>query len=142
MKNGQISTVPALKDEFQESFSIGAAVNIKTIQTQKQLLIHHFNSITAENDMKFESLQPKEGEFTFEKADNLMAFAMNNGMKMRGHTLVWHNQTPDWVFSHANGELVDKQTLLQRMQEHISTVVKRYKGKIYAWDVVNEAVAD
>lgn len=129
--------VPSLSKVYEEYFNIGAAVNLNTIASQKDLLRKHFNSITAENDMKFIEIQPAEGQFTFEKADQLAAFAKENGMKMRGHTLVWHNQTPDWVFQDA-----DRETLLQRMKDHITSVMKRYKGTIFCWDVVNEAVTD
>ncbi|MEH7490710.1 endo-1,4-beta-xylanase [Neobacillus niacini] len=129
--------VPSLSKVYEEYFNIGAAVNLTTIKSQKDLLKKHFNSITAENDMKFMEIQPAEGQFTFEKADQLAAFAKGNGMKMRGHTLVWHNQTPDWVFENA-----DRETLLQRMKKHINTVMNRYKGTIFCWDVVNEAVTD
>jgi endo-1,4-beta-xylanase len=129
--------VPSLSKVYEESFNIGAAVNLTTIESQKDLLRKHFNSITAENDMKFIEIQPAEGQFTFEKADQLTAFAKKNGMNMRGHTLVWHNQMPDWVFEDANRE-----TLLQRMKEHITTVMNRYKGTVFCWDVVNEAVTD
>lgn len=134
--------IPSLSKVYQEFFNIGAAVNLRTIETQQDLLAKHFNSITAENDMKFIEIQPAEGQFTFEKADQLAAFAQNNGMKMRGHTLVWHNQTPDWVFQDVNGEQVDRETLLQRMKEHIHAIMERYKGTIFCWDVVNEAVTD
>lgn len=133
---------PSLHKVYEKYFNIGAAVNLRTINTQQELLASHFNSITAENDMKFESLQPAEGQFTFEKADQLAAFAQENGMKMRGHTLVWHNQTPEWVFQDSNGEPIGREQLLQRMKDHITTVMGRYKGQIYCWDVVNEAVTD
>jgi endo-1,4-beta-xylanase len=134
--------IPSLSRVYQEFFNIGAAVNLRTIESQQNLLAKHFNSITAENDMKFIEIQPVQGQFTFEKADQLAAFAQKNGMKMRGHTLVWHNQTPDWVFQDVNGEQVDRETLLQRMKEHINAIMKRYKGTIFCWDVVNEAVTD
>jgi endo-1,4-beta-xylanase len=129
--------IPSLSKVYEEYFNIGAAVNLKTIESQKDLLRNHFNSVTAENDMKFSEIQPAEGQFTFEKADQLAAFAKENGMKMRGHTLVWHNQTPDWVFEDA-----DRETLLKRMKDHITAVMNRYKGTIFCWDVVNEAVTD
>jgi endo-1,4-beta-xylanase len=133
---------PSLQKAYENYFDIGAAVNLRTIETQRTLLAKHFNSITAENDMKFENIQPHEGQFTFEKADKLAAFARENGMKMRGHTLVWHNQTPAWVFQDENGEMVTRDQLLKRMKEHVTTVMQRYKGQIYCWDVVNEAVTD
>lgn len=134
--------VPSLQKVYESYFNIGAAVNLRTIETQQNLLAKHFNSITAENDMKFELLQPEEGKFTFERADKLAAFAKRHGMKMRGHTLVWHNQTPDWVFKNSEGERVTRDQLLQRMKDHMTTVMQRYKGQIYCWDVVNEAVTD
>ncbi|MBB5325505.1 endo-1,4-beta-xylanase [Anoxybacillus tepidamans] len=134
--------LPSLCETYKDYFHIGAAVNPITIETQKQLLIDHVNSITAENHMKFEHLQPEEGEFTFETADQIVDFAVSNNMAVRGHTLVWHNQTPDWVFHDGQGRFVSREVLLERMKAHISTVVQRYKGKVYCWDAVNEAVDD
>ncbi len=134
--------VAALKDIFRDDFRIGAAVNPRTIRTQENLLAHHFNSITAENEMKFVSLHPAEGTYTFEESDQLVAFARKHGMAMRGHTLVWHNQTSDWLFQDNQGEPVSKIVLLERLRSHIHTVVGRYKNDIYAWDVVNEVIAD
>ncbi|WP_342042493.1 endo-1,4-beta-xylanase [Bacillus sp. OTU2372] len=134
--------IPSFQKVYETIFDIGAAVNLRTINTQQSLLANHFNSITAENDMKFEGLQPEEGKYDFEKSDKLAAFAREHGMKMRGHTLVWHNQTPEWVFQDSQGERVTRDQLLQRMKDHITTVMQRYKGQIYCWDVVNEAVTD
>lgn len=136
------SDIPRLHEAYSSCFRIGAAVNPTTLTTQADLLRHHFNSLTAENEMKFERLQPACGQYTFEAADRLIDFAAVNGMAVRGHTLVWHNQTPDWMFAHADGTPVDRDTLLSRMQAHIETVVSRYKGIVHAWDVVNEAVSD
>lgn len=141
MSNTQRSE-PRLKEMFADDFLIGAAVNPRTIETQEELLSYHFNSITAENEMKFVSVHPAEDTYTFEDADRLAAFARKHGMKMRGHTLVWHNQTTDWLFEDKNGNMVDKATLYARLKSHTDTVVKRYKGDIYAWDVVNEVIAD
>jgi len=138
---GQIE-IPSLHKEYEDYFLMGAAVNPLTIKYQKDLIIKHFNSLTAENEMKFESLQAEEGTFTFDQADQLLSFANEYGKKVRGHTLVWHNQTPDWVFTNKNGNPIDRYTLLERMKTHISTVMERYKGQIYSWDVVNEAVSD
>ncbi|MNM92459.1 Endo-1,4-beta-xylanase [compost metagenome] len=135
-------SIVALKDMFKDDFKIGAAVNPFTIQSQKGLLANHFNSITAENEMKFESLHPEEGTYTFEEADLLVAFAQEHGMAMRGHTLVWHNQSTEWLFQDNQGQLVTKTVLMDRLRSHIQTVVGRYKGDIYAWDVVNEVIAD
>jgi endo-1,4-beta-xylanase len=134
--------IPSLREVYKEHFRIGAAVSPITIKTQKDLLVSHVNSITAENHMKFEHLQPKEGEFTFEQADEIVHFALSNNMVVRGHTLVWHNQTPPWMFYDREGKIVGKELLFERLKAHISTVIQRYKGKVYCWDVVNEAVAD
>jgi len=142
MKTIQNEGLPKLYEEFEEHFLIGAAVNKFTLNHQEELLKQHFNSITAENEMKFESLQPIEGQFQFEVADQMLDFSKKNNMGVRGHTLVWHNQTPDWMFEQRSGGLVDRATLLERMKVHIDTVVTRYKGDFYAWDVVNEAVSD
>ncbi|XEC93964.1 endo-1,4-beta-xylanase [Paenibacillus tarimensis] len=132
---------PRLCEAFAGDFLIGAAVNTTTLDRHAPFLAYHFNSVTAENEMKFISLHPEEDRYSFEDADRIAAFARNHGMKLRGHTLVWHNQTSDWLFQDKEG-VVDKRTLLARMKFHIDTVVKRYKHDIYCWDVVNEAVAD
>ncbi|MCK0470990.1 endo-1,4-beta-xylanase [Halalkalibacter sp. APA_J-10(15)] len=142
VQNSKVTESKRLHEVFGDYFSIGAAVNSKTIHTQRDLLSYHYNSITAENEMKFESLHPCEHHYTFEHADRLISFAKEHEMEVRGHTLVWHNQTSKWVFEQQDGNLVDRQTLLKRMQSHIETVMKRYKGQIYAWDVVNEVVSD
>ena len=134
--------LPKLHEAFGDCFRIGAAVNPFTIESQRELLAHHFNSVTAENEMKFGSLHPEEKRYTFERADRIMDFATANGMGVRGHTLVWHHQTSDWVFEAKGGGAVDRDTLLERLKAHIDTVVTRYKGSIYAWDVVNEAISD
>ncbi|OQP06139.1 1,4-beta-xylanase [Geobacillus sp. 46C-IIa] len=136
------SSIPSLREVFANDFRIGAAVNPVTLEAQQSLLIHHVNSLTAENHMKFEHLQPEEGRFTFNIADQIFDFARSHHMAVRGHTLVWHNQTPSWVFQDSQGHFVDRDVLLERMKSHISTVVQRYKGKVYCWDVVNEAVAN
>lgn len=136
------NNIPSLHEVYQDDFLIGAAVNPKTLNSQQDLLRKHFNSITAENQMKFEELQPEPGHFTFEVADKIVAFAKENGMKVRGHTLVWHNQTPDWMFMNEDGSVTDRETLLERMKLHITTVMQHYKGQIYCWDVVNEVIAD
>ncbi|WP_017472988.1 endo-1,4-beta-xylanase [Amphibacillus jilinensis] len=132
----------ALKDQFKEQFLIGAAVNSETIKADQALLKTHFNSITAENEMKFENIHPKPDHYDFKEADQFLAFAENHHMQMRGHTLVWHNQTPDWFFHDHSGQQLSRLELLNRMEAHIHAVVTRYKGRIYAWDVVNEAISD
>ncbi|WP_010677927.1 endo-1,4-beta-xylanase [Bacillus timonensis] len=134
--------IPSLYKKYEPYFDIGAAVNVKTIHTQKNLLCSQFNSFTAENEMKPELLQPEEGLYTFESADQIVTFARENEKNLRGHTLVWHNQTPNWFFEDKDGQVADKYTVLKRMRDHIHTVVTRYKKDIYCWDVVNEVIND
>jgi endo-1,4-beta-xylanase len=110
--------------------------DIATLLSHADLLERHFNSLTAENEMKWLLIEPTRGKFEFDAADKMVAFAQQQGMAVRGHTLVWHNQTPGWVFEGG------REDLLAAMRSHIETVVGRYRGKIYCWDVVNEAVAD
>ena len=87
-------------------------------------------------------IHPKENEYNWKDADAIVAFAQKHGMRVRGHNLCWHSQAPAWMFVNASGDTVSKAVLLQRLKEHITTVVSRYKGKLYAWDVVNEAISD
>ena len=188
--------VPTLKDAYQNSFYVGVAIN-RTIATgtavqannvnrhQEQvdmdiaLVKEQFNQISPENDLKWQLIQPREGAdgYNFGPADAYIDFGLSNHMYIVGHTLVWHGQTPNWVFAGTNpppavnngssntvanmggaatnapggsgygraaftGPRASREELLQRMHDHIATVVGRYKGKVKVWDVVNEAVAD
>lgn len=126
-----------LMEKYKNYFKIGAAVNTKTVDSHKDLLVKHFNSITCENETKFINTQREENCYQFDDVDKILGFAKNYNMEMRGHTFVWHNQTPDWVFKDATKEI-----LLKRMKEHISTVGKRYENDFSSWDVVNEAIED
>jgi len=139
---GNEGEVPSLHEAFAKEFPIGAAVSPVILDSTGSLIARHYNSLTAENDMKPIELQPEENFFTFEKADRIVRFAKEHGMRLRGHTLVWHNQTPDWMFEGKNGEPADRELLLCRMKLHIDTVVGRYRGDVYCWDVVNEAIQD
>lgn len=132
-----------LKDFYKNYFPIGVAVGKRNLSGEESALIKkHFNSITAENDMKMESMQPIEGKFNWREADSIISFAAQNNIKVRGHNLCWHEQAPSWFFTDKAGKEVSKNVLLQRLKAHIDAVVGRYKGKIYAWDVVNEAIDD
>jgi endo-1,4-beta-xylanase len=132
-----------LKTYYQSYFPIGVAVSPRALQgPEAQLIITQFNSVTPENAMKMGPIHPRENEYNFSGADSIVAFAIRNKMKIRGHTLCWHNQTPSWIFTDNKGDTVSKSVLLQRLKDHITTVVTRYKGKIYAWDVVNEVISD
>ncbi|MFD0693673.1 endo-1,4-beta-xylanase [Paenibacillus sp. GCM10027628] len=134
--------IPALHEAFKGIFRIGAAVSTKTLRSEGDFIARHYNSITAENQMKFGEIHPEEDRYAFEAADEIMDFAVRNGIAVRGHTLVWHNQTSDWVFESPSGGPPGRELLLSRMKQHIYTVAGRYKGQVYAWDVVNEAIED
>lgn len=182
----------ALKHAFKDHFLVGTAINrshatgtgggrrtLEQVETDIALTRAQFNQITAENDMKWQLIHPREGVegYDFAPADAFVAFGEKHGMYIAGHTLVWHNQTPNWVFAGTNpppasttpapdanpaapgppdrgrggfaggfgrytGPRASREELLERMRDHIHTVVGRYKGKVKTWDVVNEALAD
>ncbi len=184
---------PTLKDAYKDYFYVGTAIN-RTIATgtafrwrsQEQvekdiaLVKEQFNQISPENDLKWALIHPRDGEdgYNFEPADAFVNFGLSNHMYLVGHTLVWHSQTPFWIFQGTNlppgetnassattnaegtnarrsgrfgrgfgrggftGPRASRGELLERMRDHIHTVVGRYQGKIKAWDVVNEALAD
>ncbi len=139
----QNSLTKGLKDHYKEYFPIGVAVSLRSLTgADAQLITRQFNSLTPENDMKMGPIHPEENRYNWAPADSIVNFAQRHGMKVRGHALCWHEQTPAWLFKDAAGNTVTKEVLLHRLKEHITTVVNRYKGKIYAWDVVNEAVDD
>lgn len=133
-----------LKDAYKDAFRIGAALNpaqfSETDTTGAALVKAHFNTITPENVLKWEPVHPKPDEYNFAGPDRYVAFGEKNKMFIIGHTLVWHNQTPRWVFQDDQGNPVSRDILLKRMRDHINTVVGRYKGRIHGWDVVNEAL--
>ena len=187
---------PPLAETFRQHFLVGTALNrshttgsggrrsAEQVASEVALVKRHFNQITAENDMKWQLIHPREGKdgYDFTGSDALVAFGLSNRMEVVGHTLVWHSQTPNWVFAGTNpppvvtnapptpapnagasptngprrrfgpgfgggfgrydGPRASREELLQRMRDHIHTVVGRYKGKVKVWDVVNEALAD
>lgn len=201
---------PTLKDTYKSDFYVGVAINrtiatgtavradnvnraLNQVRQDTKLVQEQFNQIVAENDMKWALIHPREGSdgYDFGPADAFVNFGLSNNMYLVGHTLVWHAQTPNWVFAGTNpppasstppafgnssntpppflgsntnatgtnafrrgrppggfgrfgynGPRASREELLQRMREHIHTVVGRYKGKIKVWDVVNEAISD
>jgi endo-1,4-beta-xylanase len=136
-------TIPALREVFREKFLIGAAVSHRNIYSAEgDILQKHFNSLTAENVMKMGLIHPEPNRYAWAGPDSIAEFARTHGMKLRGHTLVWHKQTPRWLFIEPDGRKVSKEKLLARLREHIFAVVSRYRGQIYAWDVLNEAISD
>ncbi|MDR1937997.1 MAG: endo-1,4-beta-xylanase [Tannerellaceae bacterium] len=145
-KSEQVNNEASLKEALKDKFLIGTALNARQIMGTDTpgvaVIKQHFNSIVAENCMKSEAIQPEEGKFDFSLADRFVDFGEANGMHINGHTLVWHSQAPAWFFTDANGRDVARDTLIERMRNHITTLVSRYKGKIKSWDVVNEAILD
>jgi len=137
---------PTLKDTFKNDFLIGAAINNSHFSGRDDkgvaLIKQQFNTISPENVLKFGPLHPQENVYNWKPADDYVAFGVQNKLFTIGHTLVWHSQAPDWLFVDKVGKNVSREVLLKRMEEHISTVVGRYKGKIQGWDVVNEAISD
>ncbi|MFN4144766.1 MAG: endo-1,4-beta-xylanase [Runella sp.] len=136
-------TSKGLKDAYQHYFPIGVAVHPRMMEAgaESALILQHFNSMTAENVMKMGPIHPEENRYEWGPADKIVDFAQKNGLKLRGHTLCWHHQTPAWLFV-KDGREVTREELIERLKRHIMDVAGRYKGKIYAWDVINEAVPD
>ncbi len=137
---------PGLKDVIGPFFMIGSAVNTNQINgndpKEVEIIKSHFNSIVAENCMKPEIIEPTEGQFNFEDADKLVQFGLDNNMKVIGHVLVWHSQTAPWMFKNKYGELPNREEMIKRMHDYIFSVVGHFKGKVFGWDVVNEALED
>ncbi|MDA0849171.1 MAG: endo-1,4-beta-xylanase [Verrucomicrobia bacterium] len=137
-----------LKDLYADKFLVGNILAgglegnslFRQDQEELALLIGEFNCLTAENSMKMQYVQPKEGVFNFKPSDALLHIANKAEMEVVGHALVWHHQVPQWIFKDKQGNTVSREVLIQRMKDHIYKVVTRYKGKIKYWDVVNEAV--
>jgi endo-1,4-beta-xylanase len=144
--NDKHKTVSGLKDAFAGDFLIGTAVNTRQIlggdAKAKPFINKQFNAITPENEMKWERIHPLPEKYNFTPADSIVSFARANGMFITGHTLIWHSQTPDWVFQDSLGNPLTRDALLERMKNHIFTVVGHYKGRVQSWDVVNEAMGD
>ncbi len=137
---------PALKKVFKKDFQIGTALSHDQISGKDAaavaLIKEQFNSVTSENILKWEHVHPELNRYDFAPADQFVAFGEKHKMFIVGHTLLWHQQTPAWVFQDNAGNPVDRETLLKRLRDHIFTVVGRYKGRIHGWDVVNEALED
>lgn len=142
----QQEEVNSLKKAFENKFYMGTALNARQISGRDEATMEtvktHFNAIVAENIMKSALLQPEEGKFTFELADQFVSLGEENGFQVNGHTLIWHSQAPKWFFTDQDGKDVSREVMIERMQNHIQTVVGRYKGRIHTWDVVNETIMD
>lgn len=137
---------PPLKDAYAGDFLLGVAVNDDIVSgrdaASRKLAIRHFNSITAENVMKAEVVNPESGVYDFNAADAFVDFGREHGMFVIGHTLVWHNQTPAFFFTDANGKPNTPPAQIEAMRRHIEAVAGRYTGRVQAWDVVNEIIGE
>lgn len=133
-----------LKDVFRDDFRIGTAVSPRQFNgrdsTDVAIITKHFNTISPENVLKWEVVHPRPGVYDFTQSDQYVAFGERHGMFIVGHTLMWHSQTPKWVFEDSTGGPLTRDALLARLRDHIHAVVGRYKGRIGGWDVVNEAL--
>lgn len=156
----EVKNATVLKDAFQNDFTVGVAVNMASFNDTEDMrfVSEYFNSITMENSMKPEGLMDQKAteksadgmpEIKTKELDHLLSTAQKNGVKLRGHCLVWHNQTPEWFFSkdyEPSKGFVDKDTMKKRMEAYIKKVLtycqENYPGVVYAWDVVNEAIGD
>jgi endo-1,4-beta-xylanase len=135
---------PVLKDVFKDDFLIGTAL-VDDIVSGKDpnaaaVVERHFNAITPDNVMKWDFIHTQPKKYNFEGADRFVDFGQKNKMFVIGHTLIWHDQTPAWVFKDNSGTQLTRDALLERMKDHIFTIVGRYKSRVHGWDVVNEAL--
>ena len=136
----------ALKDVYSDSFLIGAAVSSFNFSDRspetRDLLLKHFNAISPDNELKPESLHPRPDVWNFERADNYCSFGRENGMWILGHTLCWHNQTPDFFWTRPDGSTMSKDEIFNSIESYIRTVCTHFLGKVDAWDVINEIVSE
>ena len=137
----QAPGIASLADAYQGRLKIGAAIEASQLNgADGALLASQFNSVVAENAMKPAAIHPREERYDFGPADAIVAFAQAHHMAIRGHTLLWHKRTPDWFWTGKDGQPASRELVLERLRQHIDTVLGRYKGKVYAWDVVNEVI--
>lgn len=135
------SSIPSLKQIFNKDFLIGTALNVYQIQGKDaeaaRLVPQQFNAATPENIMKAALIHPEWDRYNFNLADQLVSYGQKHRIQINGHTLIWHSQLPAYV-----RRIKDADSLRQYMTNHITTVAGRYKGKVFSWDVVNEALAE
>jgi len=130
---------PTLKETFKDDFLIGMAINTRQIEEKDpaaaRLILQQFNAVTPENIMKAEIIHPGWDQYNFDLADKLVAYAQKNKLKVNAHNLIWHSQLPGYVH-----RIKDADSLRTWFTNHITTIASRYDGKVYSWDVVNEAL--
>ena len=136
---------PSIAETFKDYFRVGAAVNSWDIadpeSDQCKTILKQFNTLVLENESKPDALHPSENQYNFDTFDKFVDFCEENNITPRGHCLVWHSQVPGWFFKDGNGD-ASAELLLDRMREHIKTIVGRYKGRVKSWDVCNEVIGD
>ena len=132
-------TLPSLKETFKNNFLVGVAVSVQQFEEKdtaaNRVIKEQFNAVTPENIMKAEIIQPGWDKYNFEFADELVAYANKNNLKVNAHTLIWHSQLPGFML-----HMQDADSVKKYFENHISKVASRYEGKVYSWDVVNEAL--
>jgi len=139
MDGAPVQKEAALKDNYRSFFSVGNVISPGDLGTRRfDLLKKHFDILTAENAMKPRYLQGEKGVFTFETSDALVNAVLEAGMKMHGHTLAWHQQSPEWI----NREGISRDEAVENLITHAKTVAGHFRGRVVSWDVLNEAIVD
>ncbi len=135
-----------IKDAYKNHFLIGTAISSEDLSgVRYEFVKMHHNAVTAGNAMKPANLQPTKGNFTFRPADILVEKALDEGFPMHGHVLVWHQQSPDWMYTKiedGNKVILERDEALDNLRTHIKTVMEHFGDKVSSWDVVNEAMSD
>ncbi len=144
---GQVQTIDQpLRDLAKRlDLRVGTAVDMSALVTDatyRDRVADEFSAVTAENVMKWESLEPARGQYNWGPADELVDFARQNGQRVHGHTLIWHNQLPGWLTQGLADGSITSGEFRDIVREHVTTVVSHFKGRIWHWDVVNEAFTD
>jgi endo-1,4-beta-xylanase len=142
---GSTASMPtdSLSQKYADYFPIGAAIGNYQLTSLDQVLAHDFNHLTCENAMKIQDIHPAEDSYSWVDADAVADFARQHGMKLTGHTLLWHRQTPDWMLAGVTaGDSASLELLKGRLKAHIEAVIARYADVVDNWDVVNEAISD
>ncbi len=136
------STLRALGAQVELRVGTAATPLDLSDPTLSQITASQFSVLTPENEMKWQVVEPTQGNFDWTGADNLVSFAEEHRARVRGHTLVWHNQLPTWLTQGVTSGAISNSQLLDLLHQHITTEVSRYRGRIWQWDVVNEMFTD
>ena len=141
-----VAEPPAFKDAFRDDFLVGAALGTQHVLGREpaalELVARENNTVTPENLLKWAEVHPDPERYNWGPADQYVDWAEEHEMFVVGHTLVWHSQTPGWVFAGKDGGALDRETAIERMKTHIDAVVGRYQGRVHGWDVVNQAILE